>query len=116
MFRTVLKSKIHRARVTEANLNYEGSITIDRLLMDKADIIPHEKVEVLNLNNGQRLETYAIPGETGSGVICLNGPAARSAVVGDVVIIVTYVSLEDSAARQAKPVIVNVDEKNRLKD
>ncbi|MDD3233694.1 MAG: aspartate 1-decarboxylase [Candidatus Omnitrophota bacterium] len=116
MFRTVLKSKIHRARVTEANLNYEGSITIDRLLMDKADIIPHEKVEVLNLNNGQRLETYAIPGEKGSGVICLNGPAARSAVVGDVVIIVTYVSLEDSAARLAEPVIVNVDEKNRLKD
>jgi aspartate 1-decarboxylase len=102
--------------VTEANLNYEGSITIDRLLMDKADIIPHEKVEVLNLNNGQRLETYAIPGEKGSGVICLNGPAARSAVVGDVVIIVTYVSLEDSAARLAEPVIVNVDEKNRLKD
>jgi aspartate 1-decarboxylase len=116
MFRTVLKSKIHRARVTEANLNYEGSITIARLLMDKADIIPHEKVEVLNLNNGQRLETYAIPGEKGSGVICLNGPAARSAVVGDVVIIVTYVSLEDSAARLAEPVIVNVDEKNRLKD
>ncbi|NLE91242.1 MAG: aspartate 1-decarboxylase [Elusimicrobia bacterium] len=116
MFRTVLKSKIHRARVTEANLNYEGSITIDRLLMDKADIIPHEKVEVLNLNNGQRLETYAIPGAKGSGVICLNGPAARSAVVGDVVIIVTYVSLEDSAAGRAEPVIVNVDEKNRLKD
>ncbi len=116
MLRTVLKSKIHRARVTEANLNYEGSITIDRLLMDKADIIPHEKVEVLNLNNGQRLETYAIPGEKGSGVICLNGPAARSAVLGDIVIIVTYVSLEDSAARQAKPVIVNVDEENRLKD
>jgi len=116
MLRTVLKSKIHRARVTEANLNYEGSITIDRLLMDKADIIPHEKVEVLNLNNGQRLETYAIPGEKGTGVICLNGPAARSAVVGDIVIIVTYVSLEDSAARQAKPVIVNVDEENRFKD
>ncbi len=116
MLRTVLKSKIHRARVTEANLNYEGSITIDRLLMDKADIIPHEKVEVLNLNNGQRLETYAIPGEKGSGVICLNGPAARSAVVGDIVIIVTYVSLEDHAARQAEPVIINVDEQNRLKD
>jgi len=116
MLRTVLKSKIHRARVTEANLNYEGSITIDSLLMEKADIIPNEKVEVLNLNNGQRLETYAIPGDRGSGVICLNGPAARSAVVGDTVIIVTYVSLEDAAARQAKPIIVNVDGQNRIRD
>lgn len=116
MLRTVLKSKIHRARVTEANLNYEGSITIDSLLMEKADIIPHEKVEVLNLNNGQRLETYAIPGARGTGVICLNGPAARSAVVGDTVIIVTYVSLDDTAARQAKPLIVNVDGQNRIRD
>lgn len=116
MLRTVLKSKIHRATVTEANLNYEGSITIDRMLMEKADIIPNEKVEVLNLNNGQRLETYAIPGIPGSGVVCLNGPAARSAVVGDIVIIVTYVSLEDAAARKSEPLIVNVDGQNRIKD
>jgi len=116
MLRTVLKSKIHRARVTEANLYYEGSITIDELLMEKADIIAGEKVEVLNLNNGRRLETYAIKGKSGSGVICLNGPAARGACVGDQVVIVSYVLADDKEAQKIKPRIISVNERNQLKD
>ncbi len=116
MLRTVLKSKIHRARVTEANLYYEGSITIDARLMEKADILPGEKVEVLNLNNGQRLETYAIKGKAGSGVICLNGPSARGACAGDQVIILSYVLVENTEARGIAAKIVNVDERNRIKD
>jgi len=116
MLRTVLKSKIHRASVTEANLYYEGSITIDKKLMDAADILEGEKVEVLNLNNGHRLETYAIQGKSGSGVICLNGPAARGACKGDEVVIVTYVLSEDKEARAIKPRIIKVDERNRIKD
>jgi len=114
MFRTVLKSKIHRAIVTEANLYYEGSITIDAELMKAADILQHEKVEVLNLNNGHRLETYAIRGKTGSGIICLNGPAARAACKGDTVVILTYVSADDQEARNIKPKIIKVDGKNRI--
>ena len=116
MLRTVLKSKIHHARVTEANLYYEGSITIDARLMEKADILPGEKVEVLNLNNGQRLETYAIKGKAGSGVICLNGPSARGACAGDQVIILSYVLVENKEARGIAAKIVNVDERNRIKD
>jgi len=116
MQRTILKSKIHRATVTEANLYYEGSITIDESLMKKADILEHEKVEVLNLNNGSRLETYAITGKSGSGIICLNGPAARGACPGDVVVILTYVLAEDKEAKSIKPKIVKVDGKNRIKD
>jgi aspartate 1-decarboxylase len=116
MLRTMLKSKIHRAKVTEANRDYEGSITIDSTLMAKADIIAGEKVEVLNLNNGVRIETYAIKGKAGSGVICLNGPAARSSCPGDKVIIVSYVLLEDQSARSIKPKIVKVDERNRIKN
>ena len=116
MLRTMLKSKIHRARVTEANLYYEGSITIDAELMLAADIIPGEKVEVLNLSTGQRLETYAIEGGPGSGAVCLNGPAARGACVGDQVIVVSYVAAEDKEARQIKPKVLKVDEKNRIKD
>ena len=112
----MLKSKIHRARVTEANLYYEGSITIDSKLMKAADILEHEKVEVLNLNNGHRLETYAISGKAGSGVICLNGPAARGACKGDTVVILTYVSAEDKEAAKIKQKIVKVDEKNRIKN
>lgn len=112
MLRTMLKSKIHRASVTEANLYYEGSITIDASLMKKADILENEKVEVLNLNNGQRLETYAISGKAGSGIICLNGPAARGACVGDQVIIVSYVTLEDKDARILTPKIVKVSGAN----
>jgi len=116
MLRTILKSKIHRAKVTEANLYYEGSITIDETLMEKADLIPGEKVEVFNMNNGHRLETYAIKGKAGSGVICLNGPAARGACPGDEVIIVSYVLADDKEARSIKAKIISVDERNRIKD
>ena len=116
MLRTILKSKIHRARVTEANLYYEGSITIDSRLMKAADLLSSEKVEVFNLNNGLRLETYVIPGEAGSGVICLNGPSARGACTGDEVIIASYVLAEDSEAKKLRPKIVKVDGKNRIKD
>jgi len=116
MMRTLLKSKIHRAYVTEANLYYEGSITIDELLMQAADIIEGEKVEVFNLNNGHRLETYAIKGKAGTGVICLNGPAARGACVGDQLIIVSYLLVDDKEAKIIKPKIISVDERNRIKD
>lgn len=116
MMRTMLKSKIHRAHVTEANLHYEGSITIDAALMEKADIIPGEKVEVLNLNNGTRLETYAIEGRKNSGVICLNGPAVRSVCVGDEVIIISYAVADDKQAKSIKPKVIRVDERNRIKD
>ncbi|MDD5729588.1 MAG: aspartate 1-decarboxylase [Candidatus Omnitrophica bacterium] len=116
MFRTILKSKIHRARVTEANLYYEGSITIDSALMKKADIIAGEKVEVFNLNNGVRLETYAIEGKKNSGIICLNGPSARGACIGDEVIIVSYVSVDEKEAKTVKARIVSVDERNRIKN
>lgn len=114
MLRTLLKSKLHRCRVTEANLRYEGSITIDATLMKAADILEAEKVEVLNLNNGQRLETYAIAGRAASGVVCLNGPAARGACVGDEVIIVSYVLVDEREAQQVVPKIVKVDGKNRI--
>ncbi len=99
----VVKSKIHDVTVTEANLNYIGSITIDEDLMDAANIIENEKVQVVNINNGERLETYVIKGERGSGGICLNGPAARKCFVGDVVIIISYASLEFNEARSFKP-------------
>lgn len=114
MMRTILKSKIHRCRVTEANLYYEGSITIDAKLMQAADLIEGEKVEVFNLNNGHRLETYAIYGKPGSGVICLNGPAARGACAGDEVIIVSYVFAEDKEAKQIKPKIIKVNGDNKI--
>lgn len=116
MLRTMLKSKIHRAEVTEANLYYEGSITIDAKIMEGADILAGEKVEVLNLNNGHRLETYAIKGKPGSGVICLNGPAARGACVGDKLVIVAYILVDDKEAKAIKPKIINLDERNRIKD
>jgi aspartate 1-decarboxylase len=116
MMRIILKSKIHRASVTEANLQYQGSITIDSDLMKAADILEHEKVEVLNLHNGHRLETYAIKGKAGSGVICLNGPAARGACVGDLVIILSYVLVEDKEAQNIQPKVVGVDERNRIKN
>lgn len=115
MLRTMLKSKIHIAHVTETNLRYEGSITIDSMLMGRADILPGEKVEVLNLNTGARIETYAIEGRSGSGEICLNGPAARGACVGDEVIILSYVSVEDEKAKTIKPKILRPDERNRIK-
>ncbi len=114
MLRIMLKSKIHRARVTEANLQYKGSITIDKKLLEAADILPGEKVEVLNLHNGTRQETYAIEGKPGSGVVCLNGPAARHACVGDILVVLAYGMIEDKLALKLKPKIVLVDEKNRI--
>jgi aspartate 1-decarboxylase len=111
----MLKSKIHRAKVTQANLHYQGSITIDADLLTAADILPGEKVEVLNVNNGQRIETYAIKGRAGSGVICLNGPAARGACVGDEVIVLAYALIADKDAVALKPKIIKVNEHNRIK-
>lgn len=115
MLRTMLKSKIHRATVTEANLYYEGSITIDSVLLTAADILPGEKVEVLNVNNGVRIETYAIEGKNGSGVVCLNGPAARAGCPGDEVVIVSYAMVEDAQAPAVRARVIKVDEKNRIK-
>lgn len=114
MLRTVLKSKIHRPRVTETNLYYEGSITVDSALLKAADIIAGEKVEVFNLNNGHRLETYAISGKAGTGVVCLNGPAARGSCAGDEVIIVSYVLVDDKEAKAIKPKLIKVDARNRI--
>ena len=110
--RTMLKSKIHRARVTDANIDYEGSITIDKKLMEEADILLYEQVEVLNINNGARFTTYAIEGKAGSGDICLNGAAARLGVKGDVVIILSYRQITDEAAHTLTPNLVYVDENN----
>ncbi|MEG6522060.1 aspartate 1-decarboxylase [Desulfotomaculum sp. 1211_IL3151] len=112
----MFKSKIHRATVTEANLNYVGSITIDKDLMEAAGILPNEKVQVVNNNNGARLETYVIEGEPGSGVICLNGAAARYVQPGDVVIIITYTAIDAQEAKTFKPKIVMVDENNRINE
>ena len=113
MFLNLFKSKIHRATVTEANLNYMGSITIDEELMEKAHILPNERVQVVDNNNGARLETYVIPGPKGSGVICLNGAAARCAQPGDTVIIMAYAWMDEAEARSWKPTVVMVDGKNR---
>ena len=115
MLRTLLKSKIHRARVTEVQLYYPGSIVIDCRLMQAADILEGEKVEVLNLHTGARIETYAISGKEGSGVICLNGPAARSGYVGDEVIILSYCLVDERQTRGLKPKVIFVDEENHLK-
>ncbi|MBM7557166.1 aspartate 1-decarboxylase [Halanaerobacter jeridensis] len=114
MKRIMHKSKIHRAVVTEANLDYVGSITIDQDLLEAADILPNEKVQVVNNNNGQRLETYVIAGERGSGVICLNGAAARKAEIGDEVIIISYSCFDDKKAKQLNPKIVMVNDNNEL--
>jgi aspartate 1-decarboxylase len=112
--RLMLKSKIHRARVTGANINYEGSIAIDRRLMDEADILPYEQVQVLNINNGERFSTYAIEGKAGSGEICLNGAAARLAAKGDIVIILTYCDVPEEETRGYEPRRVYVDVDNRI--
>ncbi|MEC0089724.1 aspartate 1-decarboxylase [Paenibacillus macquariensis] len=114
MFRHIMKSKIHRATVTEANLNYVGSITIDESLMEAADLLENEKVQIVNNNNGARLETYVIPGPRGSGVICLNGAAARLVQPGDVVIIISYAVISQEELSSHKPTVVFVDEKNQL--
>jgi aspartate 1-decarboxylase len=110
----ILKSKIHRATITEANLHYVGSLTLDENMMDAAHIIEHEKVQVVNVNNGTRLETYVIRGRRGSGVCCLNGPAARQGAVGDVVIIISYATMDFEEARNFKPWVVFPKEGNKL--
>lgn len=111
----VLKSKIHRVRVTQADLNYIGSVTIDQNLMDAAGLIEHEKVQIVNVNNGERLETYVIKGKKGSGTICLNGPAARKVEVDDVVIIISYTLMDFEDAKKFKPTVIFPTEKNKLK-
>ncbi len=110
----VLKSKIHRVKITEAELHYVGSITLDQKLMEAANLIEGEKVQIVNINNGERLETYVIKGEANSGTVCLNGPAARKAQVGDIVIIISYASMEIEEAKKFKPSLVFPDPENRL--
>lgn len=112
--RIMLKSKIHQAMVTETNIDYEGSITIDAALMEEADILPYEQVQVLDINNGARFETYAMPGEPASGVICINGAAARLASKGDKVIIVSYCSVPEQEARNLSPRLVYVNSNNEI--
>ena len=115
MQRVMLKSKIHRAVLTGANLDYEGSIAIDSTLLEAADILPNEQVHVLNVNNGNRITTYAIAAEQGSGTVMLNGPAARSGMVGDIVVILTYANVDSNELASYAPKIVKVDSKNRLR-
>lgn len=116
MFLTMMKSKIHRATITEANLNYIGSITIDEDLMDLVELLPNEKVQVVDNNNGARLETYVIPGPRGSGVICLNGAAARLVHPGDTVIIISYALMTGDQAKAHKPKIAIMGENNKVVD
>ena len=111
---TLLKSKIHRVRVTQAELNYVGSITLDEELMLASNIIENEKVQVVNINNGERFETYVIKGERNSGIVCLNGPAARLVQVGDIVIVIAYANMTPEEATKHKPVIIFPDENNRV--
>jgi aspartate 1-decarboxylase len=110
----ILKSKIHRLVITEANLNYIGSITLDEDLMDAANIIENEKVQVVNINNGERLETYVICGKRGSGICCLNGPAARKGMTGDVVVVISYATMDFEKAKNFKPWIVFPEEGNKI--
>lgn len=110
----VLKSKIHRVKITQAELHYVGSITIDEDLMDGANLVENEKVQIVNINNGERLETYVIKGVRGSGEICLNGPAARKAQVGDIVIIISYCSIDQKEAKSHEPIVIFPDEKNKI--
>ena len=114
MQREMLKSKIHRVTVTEAELYYEGSITVDKDLLEAANILPYEKVQILNFNNGARIDTYTIEGPAGSGTICLNGPAARLGSVGDEIIIVSYIQVPENESRNFKPKVVLVDKKNKI--
>ena len=110
----VLKSKVHRAVITEANLQYVGSLTLDEDLMDAANLIENEKVQIVNVNNGSRIETYIIKGKRGSGTVCLNGPAARQGAVGDVVIVISYATMDFEEAKKFKPSLVFPKEGNRL--
>ena len=110
----VLKSKVHRAVITEANLNYVGSLTLDEDLMNAANMIEHEKIQVVNVNNGSRIETYLIKGKRGSGVCCLNGPAARSGATGDIIIIISYARMDFEAAKKFTPWVIFPKEGNRI--
>src|SRR5579864_6113998 len=110
----ILKSKVHRATITEANLNYVGSLTLDEDLMEAANMIANEKVQIVNVNNGSRIETYLIKGKRGSGVCCLNGPAARHGAVGDIVIVISYATMDFEEAKKFRPAIVFPREGNRL--
>lgn len=110
----ILKSKIHRVKVTEADLNYVGSITIDEDLMEAANLIENENVDVLNVNNGERFDTYVIKGKRGSGQICLNGPAARKVMVGDIIIVVSYATMDFEVAKKFSPSIIFPDDSNRI--
>ncbi len=116
MLLTMFKGKLHRATVTQADLNYVGSITIDDALLEKSGILPGEKVQIVNLNNGERFETYTIRGKSGSGVICLNGAAARRVQVGDKVIIIAYALMDENEAKTFKPTVLVLDENNKIKD
>ncbi len=116
MFRLMLRSKIHRATVTDANLEYEGSLTVDPLLLESAGILPYEQVSVSNLNNGERFETYVIPGKRGAGEMVLNGPTARKGLKGDKVIVFCYEYFNEEELKSFKPRIVLVDENNRLRE
>jgi len=111
----ILKSKVHRVKVTEANIDYVGSLTLDEDLMDAANMVEHEKIQVVNINNGERLETYLIKGKRGSGIVCLNGPAARKAVVGDIVIIISYGIMDFEQAKTFTPTVIFPNEENLLK-
>ena len=110
----ILKSKIHRVKITQAELHYVGSITLDEDLMDAANLIENEKVQVVNVNNGERLETYVIKGKRGTGMVCLNGPAARKAAIGDIVIIISYAGMSPEDAKSYNPLLVFPDENNHL--
>ena len=114
MIINVLKSKIHRAKVTQAELHYVGSITIDEDLLDAANMIENEKVQIVNVNNGERFETYIIKGERGTGTVCLNGPAARKVQVGDIVIVISYAAMDFEEAKRFKPSVIFPDQNNRL--
>ena len=115
MLYKVCKSKIHRATVTDANLHYEGSVTIDSALLEKAQILPYEIVQIVNLNNGNRLETYVLPGEKGSGIVCINGAAARLVLPEDIVIIISYAYYNREELQDFEPITVHVDKKNKKK-
>ena len=110
----LLKSKIHRAVITEANLNYVGSLTLDEDLMDAANMIENEKIQVVNVNNGERLETYIIKGKRGSGIVCLNGPAARKGAEGDIIIVISYALMDFEEAKKFKPTVIFPKEGNKL--
>lgn len=116
MRRIMCKSKIHRATVTDANLYYEGSLTVDSDLLDAADILPFERVQVVNVNNGERFETYVIPGKRRSGVMCLNGAAARLGATGDEIIIITYGTYSEEELKTYKPTVILLDKKNKIVD